>query len=56
MWIPKGGANEVCLRCGTCGVYQDARPEQDTQIREAVEVQRTWRAVIVYVTYPTPEE
>ena len=45
----------ACI-CGTCGAYQDALPEQDTQIQEAVEVQRTWCAVIVYVTYPTLEE
>jgi hypothetical protein len=28
----------ACI-CGTCEAYQDARPEQDTQIQEAVEVQ-----------------
>ncbi|MBK8349123.1 MAG: hypothetical protein IPL08_16465 [Saprospiraceae bacterium] len=45
----------ACI-CVTCGTYQDALPEQDTQIRIAVEVERTWCAVIVYVTYPALEE
>lgn len=30
----------VPVSCGTCGADQDALPEQDTQIQQAVKVQR----------------